>query len=79
MTAKDFQKKSLLSIFLSYFKPHLGLFFLDMACALMISLIDLAFPYVSRMCMYDLIPESLSSSTSQSWLTTVRRTSSSPA
>ena len=58
MTAKDFQKKSLLSIFLSYFKPHLGLFFLDMACALMISLIDLAFPYVSRMCMYDLIPES---------------------
>ena len=36
MTAKDFQKKSLLSIFLSYFKPHLGLFFLDMACALMI-------------------------------------------
>ena len=58
MTAKDFQKKSLLSIFLSYFKPHLGLFFLDMACARMISLIDLAFPYVSRMCMYDLIPES---------------------
>ena len=35
----------------SYFKPHLGLFFLDMACALMISLIDLAFPYVYRMCM----------------------------
>lgn len=36
----------------------MGLFLLDMACALCIALIDLAFPYVSRMCMYDLIPES---------------------
>jgi len=47
-----------LGIFLSYFRPHMGLFLLDMACALCIALIDLAFPYVSRMCMYDLIPES---------------------
>ena len=58
MRTRDFHNQSLLSIFLSYFRPHMGLFVLDMACALMISLIDLAFPYVSRMCMYDLIPES---------------------
>ena len=46
-----------LKLFISYFKPHRKLFFADMACALMISLIDLAFPYVSRWCMYTLIPE----------------------
>ncbi len=55
---RDFHKQSLMSIFISYFRPHLGLFGLDMACALMISLVDLSFPYISRMCMYDLIPES---------------------
>jgi len=44
-------------LFISYFKPHKKLFFLDMICALMISLIDLAFPYVSRWCMYTLLPQ----------------------
>lgn len=58
MSTRDFHKHSLIRIFLSYFKPHLGLFSLDMACALMISIIDLSFPYVSRVCMYTLIPES---------------------
>ena len=58
MTTRNFHKQSLLSIFVSYFRPHMGLFLLDMACALMISLIDLAFPYVSRLCMYELIPDS---------------------
>ena len=45
MVTRDFQKQSLLGIFVSYFRPHMGLFLLDMACALMISLIDLAFPF----------------------------------
>jgi len=58
MTTKEFQEKSMLQIFLSYFKPHRKLFFLDMACALMIAVIDLAFPYISRWCMYQLLPES---------------------
>ncbi len=56
MTTKDFQRKSKLGIFLSYFRPHRRLFFLDMACALVISLVDLAFPLVSRSAMYDLLP-----------------------
>ena len=59
MTTLDFQRKKPLGIFLNYFRPHMGLFLLDMACALVIALIDLAFPYVSRLCMYDLIPENL--------------------
>jgi len=58
MTTREFQKKSDLQIFLSYFKPHRGLFLLDMFCALVICLIDLAFPYVSRWCMYQLLPQS---------------------
>ena len=58
MTTQDFQQKSALRIFLSYFRPHRRLFFMDLACALMISLIDLAFPAVSRWCMYELLPQS---------------------
>ncbi len=59
MPARDFHHDSLARIFFSYFRPHIKLFLLDMVCALMISLIDLAFPYVSRMCLYELIPENL--------------------
>ena len=58
MTTREFQEKSALQIFLSYFKRHKRLFLMDMCCALMISLIDLAFPYVSRWCMYELLPQS---------------------
>ena len=58
MTTRQFQESSALRIFLSYFKPHRKLFILDMCCALMIAMIDLAFPYVSRWCMYQLLPES---------------------
>ena len=58
MTTKEFQESSAWRIFFSYFKPHRKLFFLDMCCALVISLIDLAFPYISRWCMYELLPQS---------------------
>ena len=58
MTTQEFQQKSTLQIFLSYFRPHRRLFIMDLGCALLISLIDLAFPYVSRWCMYELLPKS---------------------
>ena len=58
MTTREFQEKTPLQIFLSYFKPHRKLFVMDLSCALLISLIDLAFPYVSRWCMYQLLPQS---------------------
>ena len=57
MTAKDYQTRSALRIFISYFKPHWKLFALDMACALGISVIDLAFPLVSRAAMYEWLPD----------------------
>ena len=58
MTTREFQEKSALQIFLSYFRPHKKLFLMDLCCALMISVIDLAFPAVSRWCMYELLPQS---------------------
>ena len=48
---------ALLKTFLSYFKKHKGLFALDIGCAFLISLIDLAFPLVSRTAMYTWLPE----------------------
>ena len=59
MTTKDFQKKHVLTIFLSYFKKHKGLFALDMGCAIAISAVDLAFPLVTRKALYELLPDAM--------------------
>lgn len=53
-----YQKRSLLRIFLGYFKPHRRLFALDMTCALLVAAVDLAFPLVSRNAMNELLPNS---------------------
>lgn len=52
---KNFNNKPM-RIFFSYFRPHYKLFLLDLICALMASLIDLAFPMVARKAMYDMLP-----------------------
>ncbi|MCF0122956.1 MAG: ABC transporter ATP-binding protein, partial [Ruminiclostridium sp.] len=52
----DFKKTHPLKIFLSYYGPHRRLFILDMCCALLICLIDLAFPYASRAALNELLP-----------------------
>ena len=57
MTTKDYQRKNTMQIFLHFFKPHMGLFILDMVCALIVSLIDLAYPLISRWAMYELLPQ----------------------
>ena len=57
MTMKDYRTRSPLRIFLSYFKPHWKLFSLDMGCAILIALVDLAFPLVSRAALYQWLPE----------------------
>ena len=57
MTTKDYQTRSPLRIFLSYFKPHRRLFALDLSCAFLIACIDLAFPQVSRAAMYTWQPQ----------------------
>ena len=57
MEQKDFKNRGVIRIFLSYFKPHMKLFILDLVCAFAIALVDLAYPLVSRTAMYDLLPE----------------------
>ena len=56
MTTEEYRKKRPLAIFLHYFKNHRQLFAVDITCALLIALIDLAFPLVTRASLYDLLP-----------------------
>lgn len=46
-----------LKIFLSYYKPHLGLFLADIFCAVIISAIDVAFPMLTKYVLDSLIPQ----------------------
>lgn len=46
----------MLKTLVRYFKPHRKLFFLDMICAVLASLIELSFPVISRQAMYDMLP-----------------------
>jgi ATP-binding cassette subfamily B protein len=57
MSAPRRKNAGYLSIFISYYRPHLKLFVLDMVCALCICLVDLAFPFVSRLSMQQLLPQ----------------------
>ena len=56
MTTEEYRKKKPLAIFLHYFKNHRRLFAIDITCAMLIALIDLAFPLVTRASLYDLLP-----------------------
>ena len=59
MTAKEFQKRSTLGIFFSYFRPHLKLFAVDMLCAVLVAAVDLTFPLVTRQALYQMLPNKL--------------------
>ena len=56
MTKKDFQTRSPIVIFLSYFKNHKKLFAIDVLCAFLIAAIDLTFPLITRSALYDMLP-----------------------
>ena len=55
---KDYTQNPL-KIFMSYIAGHKKLFAVDMSCALLVSIIDLVFPYVSRTSMNRLLPGKL--------------------
>ena len=52
-------KRGALREFAAFYKPHLGLFTLDMLCALIMALVDILFPVVTRRVLYDYIPNQL--------------------
>ena len=56
MNAANFHNKSKLGIFVSFYKPHMKLFVMDMICALFIAAVDLMFPLVSRYALNTLLP-----------------------
>ena len=56
--AIDYNDKPL-RIFIAYIAGHKELFAIDMVCALVVAVIDLVFPYVSRRSMTALLPQRL--------------------
>lgn len=47
----------MLKKFISYYKPHRGLFIIDMVCAFLVATIDLIFPVMTRRILSDYIPK----------------------
>ena len=43
--------------FIKYYKPHIRLFLVDMLCALLVALIDLVFPIITKKALNEIIPE----------------------
>jgi ATP-binding cassette subfamily B protein len=58
MHKRDYTKNRLF-IFLSFYQEHLGIFLLDLFCALMMAAIDLAFPLLSRYALSNLLPNNM--------------------
>ena len=54
MNNKDYSKTPL-RVLVQYFRPHRGLFVLDLSCAFIMALIDLTFPLVARSAMNQLL------------------------
>ena len=59
MTTEEYRRKKPLMIFLSYFANHKKLFLLDISCAVLIAVIDLAFPLITRSALYDMLPNQM--------------------
>lgn len=53
------KKKSRLSRFAAYYKPHLPLFIIDMTCALVISAVDVIYPLYSKIALEQYLPNGL--------------------
>ena len=55
----DYKNSGTIKLFVQHYKGHLGLFSLDMACALAVSAIDLLFPFFSKKSMEMYLPDHL--------------------
>ena len=56
MSEKNVKKPGLLKRFASYYKPHMKIFVADMGASLLVSLIGVVYPVVTRTMLNDLIP-----------------------
>lgn len=55
----DRRPKARLARFFSYYKNHRGLFALDMSCAFLIAVIDVAYPWVSKVALDRYLPSGM--------------------
>lgn len=55
----DYKNSETVKLFIQHYKGHMGLFMLDMICALAVAAVDLIFPYLSKQCMEDYLPDGL--------------------
>ena len=55
----DYKNSGTIKLFVQHYKGHLGLFSLDMTCALAVSAIDLLFPFFSKKSMEMYLPDHL--------------------
>ncbi|MDE7182510.1 MAG: ABC transporter ATP-binding protein/permease [Clostridia bacterium] len=56
---KNNKKKGLLKRFVRYYKPHKKLFIIDMACAFLISVFNLVYPYITKEIINNYVPNKL--------------------
>ena len=55
----DYKKISDLKAFFLHYRGHMGLFLMDLACAVLVAGVDLLFPYLSKRCMERYLPEGM--------------------
>lgn len=53
------KKQGLLRRFVSFYKPHKKLFIIDMLCAFLISVFNLAYPFITKQIINDYVPNKL--------------------
>lgn len=53
------KKKGLLKRFVRYYKPHAKLFALDMCCAFIISVFNLAYPFITKQIINEYVPNNM--------------------
>lgn len=53
------KKKGLVKRFVSYYKPHVKLFAIDMFCALLISILNLVYPYITQQIINEYVPQGM--------------------
>jgi len=51
------KSNTLINKFITYYRPHMKLFSLDIICATLVAVIDLLFPMLTRMALQDFLPD----------------------
>ena len=53
------KKKGLMKRFVSYYRPHVKLFVIDMFCAFLISVLNLVYPFITQEIINNYVPNGI--------------------